>query len=105
MMEDKQNIFEWLSKWYLSQCDGEWEHEYGISIYTVDNPGWSVEIDLAYTELEELQVPWDLVEVSEHDWYGIKVENKKFTGAGDPTKLLLLIYKFRELVESAQKSK
>lgn len=40
-MIENENIFEWLQKWYKSQCDGDWEHEYGIKIETVDNPGWS----------------------------------------------------------------
>ncbi|WP_203237204.1 Imm53 family immunity protein [Streptomyces gilvosporeus] len=31
-----------LTAWYTSQCDGGWEHEYGIRIETLDNPGWSV---------------------------------------------------------------
>ena len=21
---------EWLQKWYLEQCDGDWEHGYGV---------------------------------------------------------------------------
>ena len=41
-----------LQAWYASQCDGEWEHEFGITIENVDNPGWSVSISLAGTELE-----------------------------------------------------
>ena len=44
-------MLEWLQDWYLKQCDGGWEHEYGIKIETLDNPGWKVIIDLAYTEL------------------------------------------------------
>ncbi|MEW1657997.1 Imm53 family immunity protein [Streptomyces sp. NPDC093707] len=36
-----------LTAWYTSQCDGDREHEYGIRIETLDNPGWSVEIDRA----------------------------------------------------------
>lgn len=37
---------------YLSQCNGDWEHQCGLKIRTLDNPGWSIEIDLAETELE-----------------------------------------------------
>ena len=35
-----------LQKWYRSQCNGEWEHAEGISIGTLDNPGWSIEVSL-----------------------------------------------------------
>jgi hypothetical protein len=39
----------WLQDWYKQNCDGDWEHSYGINIYTVDNPGWSVNIELTDT--------------------------------------------------------
>jgi hypothetical protein len=41
----------WLQGWYLSQCDGDWEHGHGVDIGTLDNPGWRVEIRVAETEL------------------------------------------------------
>ena len=40
---------EWLEQWYEKTCDGDWEHIYGISIDTLDNPGWRVRIDLRET--------------------------------------------------------
>ena len=46
-------MVEWLEKWYKKQCDGDWEHMFGVQIYTLDNPGWRVKIDIADTELEE----------------------------------------------------
>jgi len=42
-------MIEWLQKWYADHCDGDWEHEYGIVIETLDNPGWSIVIDLKNT--------------------------------------------------------
>lgn len=42
----------WLTRWYLSQCDNDWEHIHGVKIETLDNPGWSLLIELADTELE-----------------------------------------------------
>jgi hypothetical protein len=41
-----------LSGWYLAQCDGDWEHDSGVKIDTLDNPGWRVEINLEGTPLE-----------------------------------------------------
>jgi len=40
----------------------------------------------------------DSKEISESDWYAIKIKDKKFQAAGDPTKLDFLLGKFRELV-------
>ena len=42
-----------LQRWYVTHCDGEREHHYGISIQTCDNPGWWVKVDLEGTELRE----------------------------------------------------
>ena len=53
-----------LQEWYGKHCERvpwegpgldpsvPWEELYGVTIDTLDNPGWSVEIDLADTELE-----------------------------------------------------
>ncbi len=43
-----------LQRWYLAQCNDDWEHSYGVTIETLDNPGWSVHIDLADTALSDL---------------------------------------------------
>lgn len=93
-------ILDWLNNWYASHCDGDWEHMYMIKIATIDNPGWSVKIDLAETELENIKIEWSLVAKSENDWYGIKIENSVYDAAGDPNKLQLLLEKFKEIVEN-----
>lgn len=90
-------MLEWLQKWYRDHCDGEWEHQYGLSIGTLDNPGWSVKIDLSYAELKGLKVPYTLHENSDDDWYGYSVENDVFNGAGDPDKLIKILEVFKEL--------
>ena len=40
-----------LQSWYQAQCDEDWEHGEGITIETLDNPGWSLEIALALLTL------------------------------------------------------
>lgn len=93
----------WLQNWYKSQCDGEWEHEYGVKVYTLDNPGWAITIDLVYTELDGVEIKYELFEKSENDWYGYSIEKNIFSGAGDPDKLELIINVFRDLVKSRKK--
>ena len=41
-----------LAAWYSARCDGEWEHGYGLTIGTADNPGFTMEINLTGT-------PWE----------------------------------------------
>jgi immunity protein 53 of polymorphic toxin system len=45
---------EFLQQWYAAHCDGGWEHQHGIKIGTLDNPGWRVTIDLTDTELQDV---------------------------------------------------
>jgi hypothetical protein len=48
----------WLEQWYQEQCDGDWEHHCGVTIETLDNPGWLVQGDVrARTRLLPTE-PW-----------------------------------------------
>jgi|SRR3954454_2812140 hypothetical protein len=76
-----------LQDWYANQCDGAWEHTYGITIGTLDNPGWLVKIDLAKTILSNSAVALRSQETSPSDWLRCSVTDNVFTGAGDPSKL------------------
>lgn len=44
-----------LQKWYEFQCDGDWEHSHGITIETMDNPGWKISVCLKDTLLENVR--------------------------------------------------
>jgi hypothetical protein len=78
-----------LKNWYLINCDGEWEHSHGISISTLDNPGWMIKINLTDTCLHNLEYERQL-DNGTFDWLSIKVINKVFEAFGDPSKLTIL---------------
>ncbi len=42
----------WIQQWYYEQCDDDWEHQFGIFIETIDNPGWSVKISIENTDVK-----------------------------------------------------
>jgi len=92
-------MISWLQNWYQQNCDGDWEHSYGIKIETIDNPGWNVEIDFNETNLYVEDIPYTLVEKSENDWYGYSISNSVFSGAGDPQKLEMIISIFKKISE------
>lgn len=46
------DVLDWFSQWYDAQCDGDWEHGFGASIGAIDNPGWSLKIDLKGTDCD-----------------------------------------------------
>lgn len=92
-----------IQSWYAKQCNGEWEHQYGIKIDTLDNPGWSVEIDLAGTSLADLEIS-DAQEVrSDDDWLSYSVSDGKFRGFGGPESLEGIIEKFLLLAKNGAK--
>lgn len=45
--------FHLLTEWFLSHCDGDWEHSYGFSIDTFDNPGFRIRITCRNEDLVE----------------------------------------------------
>ncbi len=70
-----------LQEWFTSQCNGSWEHTYGISITTLDNPGWSFKVELADTRFfgrtfNEVNFKG----VDNDDWYVCRVKNSEFEG-------------------------
>jgi hypothetical protein len=108
---EKVQMIGQLEAWYLRQCDGDWEHSFGISIETMDNPGWSVTIDLDETSAEGLALeersPDD--RGSEQDdsarfgWYEIWIEEgRRFRAHCAPDRLEFVITRFLHLVSSVE---
>ena len=81
-----------LQTWYAAQCDGDWEHQEGVEIGTLDNPGWRLEIDLAGTSLEGVEFR-DVEENYEHktEWLRCWIAENKFQAAGGPRQLTRMI--------------
>jgi hypothetical protein len=98
-MSDELQEFQ---QWYESQCDGDWEHTYGVEIGTLDNPGWRLEVDLAETELESRAfVACDSAEGT-GQWMTCKVEAGKFLGHGGPQMLGPILRTFLDWVREGQ---
>ena len=83
-----------LQRWYSARCDSDWEHRYGIKIGTLDNPGWSVDIELTGTDL--IDAPFDAVNRTESDreWIDCRVREHRFEGRGGPHMLGAIIRTF-----------
>jgi hypothetical protein len=83
----------WLQDWYESMCNGEWEHQHGVHIGTLDNPGWSIRISLEGTALDESLLPAD--REGEDDWIVCRISDGHFEGFSGPRNLDELINAFR----------
>jgi len=90
----------WLQDWYRSNCDGTWEHGYGVHIDTVDNPGWHVTINLKGTRHQSLVATAVEADMTEQDWVHCFIRDLKFEGAGDSSNLEIILRTFRSWVES-----
>ncbi|GIK59107.1 MAG: hypothetical protein BroJett015_47700 [Chloroflexota bacterium] len=93
-MERERDPFYRIMQWYYAHCDGDWEHDEGILIGTLDNPGWYLKINLEGTELEAK--PFTEISQLEHEieWHRCWVENKKFHGAGGPMMMIIIMEAF-----------
>jgi len=76
-----------LEKWYSAQCNGAWEHQYGVRIETMDNPGWTLRIDLNGTNAESRSLDRVKIERTEDDWICFWVDQKQFHAAMGPQNL------------------
>lgn len=101
---DRPDVWTWLRAWYVTQCDGDWEHQYGVEIETLDNPGWTVTIDLAETTLESKSFDRVAIHRSEDDWSVCRVEERRFRGACGPVNLGEVLHTFRAWVSSADET-
>jgi hypothetical protein len=99
--------FEWLEQWYAEQCDGDWEHQNGVKVETLDNPGRLLTVDLLGTSLAT-RTPGTVARSGvppgeenapvEAAWMDCQVRDGKFVGAGDAGRLRDLLAAFRSWV-------
>ena len=91
-----------LEQWYKAQCDEEWEHSHGVKIDTLDNPGWSLQIDLADTPLQHKAFT-DVKRDYDHDteWITCFLRDGKFMGACGPEKLEEMLEIFLDWAEDS----
>src|SRR5436190_23862702 len=91
----------WLEKWFLSNCNGDWEHADGVRIETLDNPGWTLRINISGTKLEKESFKEIELERDKNNWLKCWVEKDSVTGSilfrgvGGPLNLNEILKTFR----------
>ncbi len=91
---------EFLEDWYRHQCDGDWEHQHGIELGTLDNPGWRLAVDVEGTQLEGVSLARQTVDRAEDDWWQAWCDGSTFQVAAGPRNLGDAIDTFRTFVET-----
>jgi|SRR5690554_543881 len=103
----ENNALKWLEGWFKGTCDGDREHRYGVSIGTLDNPGWFLVVDLAGTPLIAKTEPLpESFARSENDWIDFFIDHDsegspRFSAAGGANNLLEMIQGFHDWVGKA----
>jgi hypothetical protein len=89
-----ENTVERIQKWFKINCNDDWEHTYGLSICTLDNPGWEVKIDLTGTSLENLSYSKEFQDtMDKNHWYRIRTNDnvlEMFCGPENLDQILLI---------------
>lgn len=100
MMSLDPNLLERLQQWYTSMCNGDWEHTYGVFMSNIDNPGWSLKVELKDTYLYDVDfIDLKIQRTDENDWILCKIEKGNFQGYGGPSNLGELIGVFLRWAE------
>lgn len=76
-----------LQDWIISECNGDWEHSFGVTIESSDNPGWIIKIDLEETKLADrgpIEKRWAQ---SKDNWQNISITHSAFEASCSLTKL------------------
>ena len=96
------SIIQWLQNWTKSQIDGDWEHELGISISMLDNPGWILSADVSnYGDFLKETKP--LGRDNDVDWIDFEIRAIAKTYVyieifGDISKLNKILYSFKAII-------
>lgn len=93
------NEVQWLQKWYYMNCFDTKCCECGVTIATLDNPGWYIKIDLKFTALETKQFQSITIERSENNWIFATRETSVLEFSGGPYNLEEMITIFRQWAE------
>ena len=100
------SIIQWLQDWTKSQIDGDWEHELGISISMLDNPGWILSADISnYGDFLKETKP--LGRDNDVDWidFEVRVIAKTYVYIeifGDISKLNKILYSFKAIIDELE---
>lgn len=88
------DIISKLCTWYEGQWVEDLHEDVGINISTLDNPGWSLKIDLKETTLEGRSFQEVRIDRSDRDWLVARRNGNVFEAFGGPINLNEMIESF-----------
>lgn len=92
---------DWLQLWYHSQCDGDWEHQYGVTMTLKKSEEWEFDIDLTYTEMQGIHLSDAEQSDPEGGWLRWRSDGWHFRAECSRKNVIAVIAEFRTWVESS----
>jgi hypothetical protein len=99
------DVLDQLQAWYLEQCDGEWELDGSIRIDTIENPGWSLTVDLEGTAYAGLTLDRKEDDAGEADWIHWWSDGSQFHAYAGPAGLTRAVHEFLLFVHGAERQR
>lgn len=99
------NALERIQQWFIYHCNGDYEHNNGVSITTLDNPGWKLRVDLEGTELEDQLFENFEIDEGDKKWIFCRKKHLFFEGACDIhslTEMLNIFLNWADLKNAAE---
>ena len=103
MLEENDDLT-WLAEFFHFLCDGEWEHDDGITLRTLDNPGWMLLVALSGTSLADKNLKEIDIRRSETDWIVLRKNQHIVEGFCGALNLTELVSIFRRWVMEAERA-
>ena len=99
---EREKLLKWLEKWFFFNCDGDWEHDYGIDIIHKGSL-WEVKIDLCNMAFALDGMPLFEERKSPSDYFRYTIENEFFIGEASNDNLEKLLKVFKTIVTKNEK--
>lgn len=97
------NSLDFVVSWFMAQCNGDWEHDIGIRIATLDNPGWSVTVRIEDTQLDGTVTDWHVVDGPGDSWLHWRATGRMFEARCGPGDLVRALDHFRSFAAHGER--
>jgi Immunity protein 53 len=90
---DTDEPLERLEEWFYEKCDGDWEHESGVKIWSTTGGCWEFRISLGDADLCK-KIPIQSHSVTDKVWYKTKIQDLDYCAICGPLGLGVAISDF-----------
>lgn len=99
VVDDTDRRLKWLEDWYAFNCDGDWEHSYGVTFIMKEHTGWSVAINVSNMIFSETNDSSKIICTPNNDNEQYQLNDGYFYGDTDSNNLSSLLDVFINTIE------